>query len=336
MRGVATCTWTGRSDIVYLPRRWMKRIRVPYINIHNGQKSSYWSSKPISDGMYGLLTRAPAMTDTAARPVIINGWDEYSIGVHPEMCRELTTSWNAMTQLVHSDDMSNYNQRVANVGIVRIKDVATSKMSVSETYNMSRQLRYPLLSVLSRDNYVISSWSPIAVDLRAMTIDGQPGTVYRGFPGARILSRISTAITQSTLDRAKGKGTQQSNVAVLDMLKGNASTFVSLSDQGYSLSNRAVTDTSAQVVCKLHRPMFSKSGLVLDEFQQCLLPASLLFLSMDADIDKRAVVEFAYLLYAASTSTLSKMDITSTSFSMFLSRTNACIIETSNGAAIRG
>ncbi|KAH9806643.1 hypothetical protein DFH28DRAFT_1015854 [Melampsora americana] len=96
MRGVATINWSPEPTTVMIPRQWMINRQIPYrvVEYSDDMVQPKFSSRELVDGDYGILSRAPAISDESVQPVKLMGWDECSVGVHPEMCALLNLDFD--------------------------------------------------------------------------------------------------------------------------------------------------------------------------------------------------------------------------------------------------
>jgi hypothetical protein len=93
-RGVATCHWSEDPRRIYIPRTWMDRMRIPTRNSQGPLISPYFTFRNAVDGDLAVLLRCPVMTADSVQPVRVYGWDQASIGVHPEMCDLLSLDYD--------------------------------------------------------------------------------------------------------------------------------------------------------------------------------------------------------------------------------------------------
>lgn len=95
MRGVATCVWSINPHVVLIPHRWMKDVKVPYRKRgRNNTVSPSFSFRSAVNGDHAVLLRCPVVSDSSVQPVTIVGWNNLSIGVHPEMCAPLNLDYD--------------------------------------------------------------------------------------------------------------------------------------------------------------------------------------------------------------------------------------------------
>lgn len=95
-RGVASCSWHADPRAVFLPARWMKRIKVPTrtADVSSGLLSPYISARAPVDGDFAILTRSPVMSEESVQSVRVYSWNKLSVGVHAEMCKPLNLDFD--------------------------------------------------------------------------------------------------------------------------------------------------------------------------------------------------------------------------------------------------
>ncbi len=97
MRGVATCHWRSDFRSVFIPRAWMKHVKVLDFKYTHSSASSTIEGTPmidcIKDGDYAMLGRCPSLSNHSIQAVRVYGWNNGSIGVHPNMCDP--TNWTS-------------------------------------------------------------------------------------------------------------------------------------------------------------------------------------------------------------------------------------------------
>ncbi|KAJ3021560.1 UNVERIFIED_CONTAM: hypothetical protein HDU68_009578 [Siphonaria sp. JEL0065] len=86
IRGVATCSWHEHETIVYVPRKWMDRMKVPYTDSSNDMISPKVQFRNAKNGDRAILVRCPALSYESLQAVSIHAWHNDSIGVHPNYC----------------------------------------------------------------------------------------------------------------------------------------------------------------------------------------------------------------------------------------------------------
>ncbi|CAI5954708.1 unnamed protein product [Closterium sp. NIES-64] len=97
-RGVATVTWQASPEVLFMPRAWMSKIR--YLapeqdkdsdddGDNDGCLSSRLAETGPETGSWAIVLRCPALGEDSAQAVRLVPWDNWSIGVHPELCAPL-------------------------------------------------------------------------------------------------------------------------------------------------------------------------------------------------------------------------------------------------------
>ncbi|KAI9329510.1 hypothetical protein DFJ73DRAFT_631368 [Zopfochytrium polystomum] len=90
-RGIATLTWEGNPQEIFIPRIWASRMKLPYreTSKDGSLRSPYFSFMNIREGDYGVVLRCPVISVGSVQPVRIRLWDNPTIGCHPSMCPKM-------------------------------------------------------------------------------------------------------------------------------------------------------------------------------------------------------------------------------------------------------
>lgn len=94
IRGVASCVWNEDPSQIFIPRRWMNHMKIPFRRGGTKLRSPYWSFRSVDEGDYAILIRCPSISDNSAMPVRVYSWENPSIGVHPAMCEHLNLDFD--------------------------------------------------------------------------------------------------------------------------------------------------------------------------------------------------------------------------------------------------
>ncbi|RKO91902.1 hypothetical protein BDK51DRAFT_52514 [Blyttiomyces helicus] len=165
-RGVATCRWQDDYRRVYIPRRWMNRMLLPYVErsiANNGTplSSSAYSFHPIVDGDRAILIRCLTLSYNTVQAVEVYGWDDASIGVHPNFCDYLKLDFDGdeVHVLVVSSDaaVSELDMYASRAQRLRISIIMSPK-SISSVAETELAQRYNMFIGSTRSVCALTPW----------------------------------------------------------------------------------------------------------------------------------------------------------------------------------